>query len=88
MSVFYDVTMTRPLPSLPVSAIALALGLSLSRPSTDTAGRVAALCGELRRRGVYEDMLAALEPGLAEAVRTAELADSGAAWARTGQRRR
>lgn len=72
---------------LPVSAVAFALGVCVGRRQRpETAGQVAALIGELRRRGVYTDMLATLDPQLQAALRVLETADRGQAWNR-GRRR-
>jgi hypothetical protein len=72
---------------LPVSALALALGMCVAGPqSARHAGRVSTLVDELKRRGVYTDMLAALDPQLARSITMLDTADRGQRWARTGHR--
>lgn len=72
---------------LPVSAIALALGICVAeRQSVRTAGRVSTLVDELKRRGVYTDMLASIDPQLAASITMLDTADRGQRWAQTGHR--
>lgn len=72
---------------LPVSAVALALGMCVAgSQSVRYAGRVSALVDELRRRGVYNDMLAALDPELSASITMLDTADRGQRWAKTGRR--
>jgi phosphate/sulfate permease len=72
---------------LPVSAIALALGICVAgSQSVRTAGRVSTLVDELKRRGVYADMLAAVDPQLAKSITMLDTADRGQRWAQTGRR--
>lgn len=72
---------------LPVSSIALALGMCVAgQQDTRHAGRLAALVDELKRRGVYDDMIASLDPQLADAIRLLDMADRGQRWAKTGHR--
>jgi hypothetical protein len=72
---------------LPVSAIALALGICVAGSvSVQTAGRVSTLVDELKRRGVYSDMLASIDPQLAAQIDVLDTADRGQRWARTGIR--
>ncbi|WP_454232042.1 DUF7423 domain-containing protein [Mycolicibacterium fortuitum] len=73
------------LASLPDTALALALGMSVANPKAAHAGRVSALVDELVRRGVLDVMLAALGPELAESIRLAARADRGQCWARSGR---
>ena len=61
---------------LPVAAVAFGLGVTVSRGRfAGRPGQIAALCAELRRRGVLGDLLAALDPELAKSVQMAEAAD-------------
>lgn len=72
---------------LPSTAIALALGVSVGRPATvEHAGRVSTLVDELKRRGIYLEMLASLDPQLARSIVVLDTADRGQRWARTGTR--
>lgn len=72
---------------LPISALALALGMCVAGPqSARHAGRVSTLVDELRRRGVYTDLLAALDPQLAASIAMLDTADRGQRWAQTGRR--
>ncbi|MGV0738222.1 hypothetical protein ABQF35_14320 [Mycobacterium syngnathidarum] len=73
------------LAGLPDTALALALGMSVANPKAAHAGRVSALADELRRRGVFEAMLAALGPELAASIMLADRADRGQCWARNGR---
>jgi hypothetical protein len=72
---------------LPVSAVAFALGLTVGKPhDIDTAQRVVALIGELRRRGVYPDLLASLDAGLAHQLSVLETMSRGQVWSQGGRR--
>lgn len=72
---------------MPVGAIALVLGfVAGSDDARSTPGRVAALCDELARRGVYRDILAALDPTLAQRIDLLYTADRGQRWRLTGRR--
>lgn len=78
---------TLSLASLPVASIALALGICVGQPQrTAATGRVSALCDELRRRGVWPDLLASLDPELADSIVVLDMADRGQSWSRSGQR--
>lgn len=68
-----------PLALLPVSTVAFALGVSTQRKGRPP-GQVAALCDELRRRGVWPDMLAALDPQLRRSLEILDTMDRGQAW--------
>ncbi|OHU29129.1 hypothetical protein [Mycobacteroides chelonae] len=73
--------------ALPDAALAFALGVRVGSPqSIANVGHVSTLIGELRRRDVYDDMLAALDPDLAARIELLESADRGQRWARTGRR--
>jgi hypothetical protein len=68
---------------LPVSSVAFALGVCVSGPQrAENAGRVALLIADLRRRGVYNDLLASLDPELARRLALLEALDRGQAWNR------
>jgi hypothetical protein len=69
---------------LPVSAVALALGMCVAGPQFG--GRISTLVDELKRRGVWADLLAALDPELAAKITMLETADRGQRWAKTGRR--
>lgn len=71
---------------LPISAVALALGVCVGRPQTSACGRISTLVDELKRRGVYTDLLASLDPQLAASIGMLDTADRGQVWARTGRR--
>jgi hypothetical protein len=72
---------------MPVSSIALVLGyVAGSANAARTPGRVATLVDELRRRGVWPDLCAALDPELAARLHQLYVADRGRAWAATGRR--
>lgn len=69
------------------AAIALALGVCVGRPqSVANVGRVSVLVDELRRRGVFDALLATLDAELAQSIRLLDSADRGQRWARTGRR--
>lgn len=83
----YAASVTIPQGNVPDATIALALGYCAGRPhDRQKAGQVLTLCNELRRRGVYEGILAALNPALRDRVRLLERMDRGAAWADRGKR--
>jgi hypothetical protein len=76
------------LEALPSTAVAYALGLCMGRKQKpETAGRIAALIAELKSRGVYGEMLSALDPELVAALSMMETMDAGQAWNR-GRRAR
>lgn len=75
------------LAALPDAALAFALGVRAGSPqSVSNAGQVSTLTDELKRRGVYDDMLAVLDPELAARIELLDSADRGQRWARTGRR--
>lgn len=72
---------------LPVSSLALALGICVAgSQSVRQSGRVCTLVDELKRRGVYADMLANIDPQLARSITMLDMADRGQRWAQTGRR--
>ncbi|WJJ55984.1 hypothetical protein PROPHIT491_48 [Mycobacterium phage prophiT49-1] len=72
---------------LPDTALAFALGVRVASPqSVSNVGQVSTLTAELQRRGVYDDMLAVLDPELAARIELLDSADRGQRWARTGRR--
>lgn len=72
---------------MPVGSIALVLGyVAGSAQARRTPGRVCTLVDELRRRGVYPDILAALDPDLAQRIDLLYTADRGQVWRTGGQR--
>lgn len=72
---------------MPSTSLTLVLGYCLGNPQrVGTAGRVSALCAELRRRGEYDTLIDTLDPALASAITLLEVADRGQVWA-SGQRR-
>lgn len=72
---------------MPVGAIALVLGyVAGSAQARRTPGRVCTLVDELRRRGVYPDILAALDPELAQRINLLYTADRGQVWHGSGRR--
>lgn len=74
-------------PALPDTALAFALGLRVGSPqSVSNVGQVSTLIAELQCRGVYDDMLAVLDPELAARIELLDSADRGQRWARTGRR--
>lgn len=73
------------LAALPDAAIGLALGMSVTRPQVEHAGRVSVLVDELRRRGVFDAVMAALDPELAQSIRLLDSVDRGQRWAQTGR---
>lgn len=76
-----------PLTALPAASIALVLGyVAGSDSARRTPGRVAALVDELQRRGVYADVIAAIDADLATRINLLYAADRGQRWAATGQR--
>lgn len=75
------------LAALPDTALAFALGVRVGgAQSLANAGQVSTLIAEMQRRGVYDDMLAALDPELAARIELLDSADRGQRWARTGHR--
>lgn len=73
--------------ALPDTALAFALGVRVGSPqSVSNVGQVSTLIAELHRRGVYDDMLAVLDPELAERIELLDSADRGQRWAQTGRR--
>ena len=75
------------LAALPDTALALALGVRVGgAQSLVNAGQVSTLIAEMQRRGIYDDMLAALDPELAARIALLDTADRGQRWARTGHR--
>jgi len=74
------------LAALPDAAIGLALGMSVAQPDARHAGRVSVLIDELRHRGVFDAVMAALDPELAQSIRLLDSVDRGQRWAQTGSR--
>lgn len=74
------------LAALPDAAIGLALGMSVARPESRHVGRVSVLIDELRRRGVFDEVLASLDPELAQSICLLDGVDRGQRWAQTGRR--
>lgn len=75
------------LTALPDTALAFALGVRVGSPqSVANSGQVSTLIDEMRHRGVYDDMLAVLDPELAARIGLLDSADRGQRWARTGRR--
>lgn len=73
--------------ALPDTALAFALGVRVGSPqSMSHVGQVSTLITELQRRGVYDDMLAVLDPDLAARIDLLDSADRGQRWAQTGKR--
>jgi hypothetical protein len=71
------------LTQLPAAAVAFALGVCVGRQqNAQTAGQLSALIGELRRRGIYDDMVATLDPTLRRSLQLMETVDRGQAWNR------
>lgn len=71
----------------PDTSIALVLGfVAGSNDARSTPGRVAALCDELHRRGLYATTLAALDLELAQRIELLYRADRGQRWRTTGRR--
>lgn len=76
-----------PLTAMPVGSVALVLGyLAGNTAARRTPGRVCALVDELKRRGVYADVLAALDPELAQRINLLYIADRGQVWKNGGRR--
>lgn len=64
------------------------LGMLAAKPMrAEEAGRFAALCTEIRNRGLWDRLLTSLEPTLAQSICMLETADRGQHFAATGQRR-
>lgn len=61
------------------------MGMSVARPQVEHAGRVSVLVDELRRRGVFDVVMAALDPELAQSIRLLDSVDRGQRWAQTGR---
>ncbi|AER48876.1 hypothetical protein SEA_ORANGEOSWALD_66 [Mycobacterium phage OrangeOswald] len=79
--------MSSPLANVPDAALSLILGFCSGRPqSLANVGQVSTLCAEMRRRGLWETALAAIDPDLAARLRTLEEMDRGAVYAQTGRR--
>lgn len=69
----------------PDIALGYVLGLLAARPlRAADCGRLAALCTELRRRGLYDALIAALDTELAGQLRMLETADRGQHFAAFG----
>lgn len=76
-----------PLTAMPVGSVALVLGyVAASHQARRTPGRICALVDELKRRGVYADVLAALDPELAQRINLLYIADRGQVWKNGGRR--
>lgn len=72
---------------MPVGSIALVLGyVAGSTNARRTPGRIATLADELKRRGVYADILASLDPELSRRIELLYTADRGQLWATGGRR--
>lgn len=65
---------------MPAVTLAFALGMCAGGPQRpEQAGRISMLSAELRRRGVYADMVAQLDPSLQRRLAVLEIADTGQA---------
>lgn len=72
---------------IPIGAIALMLGyVAGSAQARRTPGRICTLVDELRRRGVYPDIISALDPELAQRIHLLYQADRGQYWRVSGHR--
>ena len=68
------------------AALFYALGMFAARPlRAQDAGRIAALCTELRRRNVYDELMTSLSVDQREQLRMLEIADRGQHSKLTGQ---
>ena len=72
----------------PTSALTYVLGMLAARPlRAADAGRIAAICTELRRRGDWDTFWAGLSEALQDQLSMLEMADRGQHFAVHGQRR-
>lgn len=84
---YSDVVTDARLAAMPTGSLALVLGfVAGSDDARSTPGRICALCDELIRRGVYAEILSALDPELAQRIDLLYTADRGQRWARRGHR--
>lgn len=80
---------TEVLAAQPDAALFFILGMLAARPLRPAeAGRLAAICTEVRRRGLWDVLCASIDRELAAALAMLETADRGQHFASTGQRRR
>ena len=76
------------LASQTTEALAFVLGMLAARPlRAEEAGRFAALCAELKARGVWSAMVDGLDPDIQAALKMLEAADMGQHLKARGQRR-